>query len=153
MGEHDRSGQEHDSNPDNIGSQKNEQSRSGKSWALLREAPSYVRRGILFYWYTGQRRLAIASASVTTILYLDVLWVLGAKSLFALVLLLMMDHLLIISMVLYVIVVRPLFPGFLAGELDAFVASYWLIIVAGWVGNRVITNVVASRLFGFDIRR
>ena len=153
MGEHDQSRQERDPKPGNLHPLRHERPRGGKAWALLRYAPSHVRRGILFYWYTGERRIAIAGASATTILYLAVLWVLGANSLFALVLLLMMDHLLIIFMILYVIAVRPLFPGFLAGEMDAFVASYWLFILAGWVGNRVITNAIASRFFGFDIYR
>ncbi len=153
MDENDQSHQGHDPGPGTNGGQKDGLPRRGKALALLRCAPGYLRHGILFYWYTGERRIAIAGASVTTILYLAVLWVLGARSLFALVLLLMMDHLLIIFMILYMIAVRPLFPGFLAGELDAFVASYWLFIVAGWVGNRVITNAIASRLFGFDIYR
>lgn len=109
-----RSGQERDPNSSNTHPQRHQQSCGGKAWALLRYAPSHVRRGILFYWYTGERRIAIAGALVSTILYLVVLWVLGAKSVFALVLLMMMDHLLIIFMILYVFAVRPLFPGFLA---------------------------------------
>lgn len=153
MSEQDRSSDERDSSLYNIGSQKHAQTHHGKAWAPLRDALSYVKRGILFYWYTGQRRIAITGAAATTILYLVCLWLLGAKGLIALVFLLMMDHLLIIFMVLYMIAIRPLFPAFLIGELDAFMASYWLVVLVGWVGNRVITNAIALRIFGFNIHR
>lgn len=119
--------------------------------SYVTKALPYLRRGILFYWYTGERRIAITSVLVTSIVYLIALSLFGATNLFVLVLLLLMDHLVIVFIAVYVIAIRTVLPDMLIEELDAFIMSYSIYIIAGWIGNRIITNLIASKLFGYRI--
>ncbi len=111
----------------------------------------YIKRGILFYWYTGQRAIAVTSLGITVLLYMLLLWATGATSLVMLVLLIFMDHLLLIFLLVYLIVVRSLVPDLLSSELDALMLQYSLPILLGWLANRLIANLVATKLFGCKI--
>ena len=113
----------------------------------------YFKKGILHYWYTGEKKIAITGGIVGTILNFIVLFLTVGSSAFALVLMLLMDHLLIIFILLYVIVLRNIIPiKNLVSMADEFFIENIIFLILGWLLNRLITNFIAEKYFKYKLK-
>ncbi|RLA82653.1 MAG: hypothetical protein DRG78_06605 [Epsilonproteobacteria bacterium] len=112
----------------------------------------YIRHGILYYWYTGDKKIAILGGITGSLINITFLSVVSGGSALLLVLLLLFDHLLIIICLMYIIFLRNL--ALLPTEkIDSFFMENFIYLAIGWIINRVITNLIAEKFFQKELKK
>ena len=120
----------------------------------LTNSLKYLKKGLLFYWYTGERKIAIIGFLIASILNLFLLYItVGGFGIIYFILMLIMDHLTILCLAFYLII-RSYIPDLVLNNLslDSFIFTNLLILVVCWLINRVIINLVAEKLHKYELK-
>lgn len=111
----------------------------------------YIKKGILYYWYTGEKKIAVVSGIATSIINLLFLTVTSGGSAAILAILLVFDHL-IILLILGYIVIRNFIPSIAINKLDEFFLKNFIFLIIAWIVSRFITNVIAEKVFKKELQ-
>lgn len=106
----------------------------------------YLKKGLLFYWYTGERKIVIIGFSIALLINLILLFfTLGYQGMIIFILFLIMDHLMILFFIFYLIIRNYIPFDFLKDNIDENLFKYLLVLLICWIINRIIINITAER--------
>ncbi|QEZ88363.1 putative membrane protein [Aliarcobacter cibarius] len=114
----------------------------------------YLKNGLLFYWYTGNKRIAITGFLIASIINLFLLYItIGGFGIIYFIIMLIMDHLIILCLAFYLII-RNYIPDLVLNNLnlDSFIFENLLILLGCWLINRIIINLTAEKIYKYELK-
>ena len=112
----------------------------------------YMQHGILYYWYTDNKKVAIGGALAGSLINIVFLTLASGGNAVLLVSLLLMDHLLIILLIFYFTVIRNfLYIEALQKNIDNYFLENFAYLIIGWAVNRIITNLIAEKFYNIQL--
>lgn len=114
----------------------------------------YLKNGMLFYWYTGERRIAVTGFLIASILNLLLLYItVGGFGIIYFIIMLIMDHLIVLCLAFYLII-RNYIPDLVLNNLnlDSFIFENLLILLGCWLINRVVVNLTAEKIYKYELK-
>jgi hypothetical protein len=118
----------------------------------LNNVLKYFKNGLLFYWYTKERKIAITGFLIASIINLGILFVtIGGTGIIYFILMLIMDHLIILCLAFY-LMLRNYIPDVVCSILDSVVLKNLLILLVCWLISRIVINLVAEKFFKYDLK-
>ena len=111
----------------------------------LKNLFKYLKNGLLFYWYTGNKKIA-------SIINLGLLFItVGGAGMVYFILMLIMDHLIILFLAFYLIVRNFIPLESLQNVLDSVIIENFVILLICWIINRVVINLTAEKIYKYKI--
>ena len=120
----------------------------------LKNLFKYLKNGLLYYWYTGNKRISITGFLIASIINLFLLYItVGGFGIIYFIIMLIMDHLIILCLAFYLII-RNYIPDLVLSNLnlDSFIFENLLILLGCWLINRIIINLTAEKIYKYELK-
>lgn len=120
----------------------------------LKNLFKYLKNGLLFYWYTGEKEIAVTGFLIASILNLLLLYItVGGFGIIYFIIMLIMDHLIVLCLAFYLII-RNYIPDLVLNNLnlDSFIFENLLILLGCWLINRIIINLTAEKMYKYELK-
>lgn len=112
----------------------------------------YFRNSLLFYWYTGEKKIAISGFLLASSINLLILYMtIGGVGIIYFILMLIMDHLIILFLAFYLIIRNYIPFDLLQNTLDSVIIENFLILLLCWVINRMVINFTAEKIYKYKL--
>lgn len=119
----------------------------------LKNLFKYLKNGLLYYWYTGNKRIAITGFLIASIINLGLLFItVGGTGMVYFILMLIMDHLIILFLAFYLIVRNFIPLESLQNVLDSVIIENFMILLICWIINRVVINLTAEKIYKYELK-
>ncbi len=114
----------------------------------IRNFFKYLKNGLLFYWYTGEKKIAVTGFFLSSIINLILLFLtVGNFGIIIFILMLIMDHLIILFLAVYLIIRNFIQFDFL----DSLVIENIFILLICLFINRLVINLTAEKIYKYNL--
>lgn len=112
----------------------------------------YLKNSLPYYWHTGEKKIALGAGAIGVVVSILFLIVTVGQNAIVLILALMADKVMVLALLLYLFFVRQIGAiQIFMGKIDAFFLENFIYILIGILLNRVIINVVAEKVFKYNL--
>lgn len=112
----------------------------------------YLKNSLSFYWYTGEKKIALGAGAIGILLSILFLVVTVGANGIALIFAIIADKLIIWGSLLYIFFIRNMIPlEMISDRIDAFFMQYFIYALIAILLNRMIVNLVAEKVFAYNL--
>lgn len=112
----------------------------------------YLKNSLSFYWHTGEKKIALGAGGIGILLSILFLVVTVGTNGIALIFAIIADKLIAWGLLLYIFFIRNIIPSeMVLQEIDTYFLEYLIYIVIAILLNRMIINLVAEKIFAYNL--
>jgi len=116
------------------------------------KALKYLKYSLPYYWYTGEKKIAMGAGTIGLVLSTLFLIVMVGTSAVSLLFVLIFDKLMLTALIFYLFFIRNIVPiDMITDAIDNLFIENFIYISIAMIVNRIVVNIVAEKLFGYKL--